>query len=375
MTTPDIAVESLALSRLRKQLEAVTPVLPDKAIVTLGAYTLETMAQSPHLQGGAYTLIRVNHKKELRHKTLESTGEEGLVLDTLYEPHYWFEAREAVEGRVSTLLDRHLYHYHREVLAVANGGEGLASGLLPPLVAHQKAQGKQTLTTLVYPAKTHSSDAHYNALSAVGRMLADGSTPLLLLEQEALEGFHGVTPQGEPLTGPRVLDYLLDLLLEKENVVRELDRLSSNYGAQVYSAYMAAGCSLGIYESLRNILEISLEQPLMEPGLGEASLIYVLVRAPKAYMRRFQKGLLEVEVAAWLQESLGLDLPQICEPLFAERLDDRVDALILVGGAGPRERLSQSYARVRRFSDMNLEKGYVDQQEWRSILEALALDP
>ncbi len=295
-------------------------------------------------------------------------------MDTLYEPHYWFEAREAVEGRVSTLLDRHLYHYHREVLAVANGGEGLASGLLPPLVAHQKAQGKQTLTTLVYPAKTHSSDAHYNALSAVGRMLADGSTPLLLLEQEALEGFHGVTPQGEPLTGPRVLDYLLDLLLEKENVVRELDRLSSNYGAQVYSAYMAAGCSLGIYESLRNILEISLEQPLMEPGLGEASLIYVLVRAPKAYMRRFQKGLLEVEVAAWLQESLGLDLPQICEPLFAERLDDRVDALILVGGAGPRERLSQSYARVRRFSDMNLEKGYVDQQEWRSILEALALD-
>ena len=101
----------------------------------------------------------------------------------------WFEAREAVEGRVSTLLDRHLYHYHREVLAVANGGEGLASGLLPPLVAHQKAQGKQTLTTLVYPAKTHSSDAHYNALSAVGRMLADGSTPLLLLEQE-MDGPH-----------------------------------------------------------------------------------------------------------------------------------------------------------------------------------------
>ena len=186
-----------------------------------------------------------------------------------------------------------------------------------------------------------------------------------------MEHFDGVHRKGDVLEGKLILDYIVDMLLDKENIIRELDRLSRSYGVNVYSPLLATGCSLDIYDSFRNILEITLEQPLMDFDLTTATMVYVLVRAPLSYQEDFQKGRLELEVTQWLQERIGIDIPQICEPLFVDEYGDRVDVIILVGGYDTKAKFNEVYNRIERFGKMNVDQGLVDPSEWDKIKEKM----
>jgi len=357
------------LHSLRSQIEAISPILPDKAVVTVGSLAFDTLIDSPRLrEEDVYTLLRVIHKKDLQHKTIEIDEDKVLATETQYEPHYWFDMKEYLDNvDLHSVLDRYIYTYHQQVLTISNIDEGAASGLLPEIHRYLRERGKNSLGITLFPSMSHSSDALYNAFSAVGRILYDASTPLILVDLGALEDFHGVHRSGDVLTGLDVVDYFTDMLLEKENIIRELDRISNSYGVNIYSPLIATGCSLDIYGSFKNILEISLEQPLMEFDLATATMVYVLVRAPLAYRREFQKGHLEYEVTNWLQNSIGIDIPQICEPLLVDEYGDRVDVIILAGGYNTGKKLNEVYRRIERTSKMNIEQGLVSGEDWEKI--------
>ena len=361
------------LAGLRKQIEAISPVLPDKAVVTVGQYTLETLIDSPKLsEEDIYTLLRVIHRKDLQHKTIDIDPRKSLIADTLYEPHYWFDMSEYL-GKIDlySLLERLIYGYHKEVMTLSNISEGACSGILPEIHRFLADHEKSTIGIGLFPAMNHSSDALYNAFSAVGRILIDKSTPLILIDQGLMEHFNGVHREGDVLEGTRIIDYFVEMLLDKENIIRELDRLSRSYSVDIFSPLMATGCSLDIYGNFRNILEITLEQPLMEFDLKTASMVYVLVRAPLSYQDDFQKGQLEFEVTQWLQESIGVDIPQICEPLFVDEYGDRIDVIILVGGYDTTNKFNEVYKRIERFSKMNVDQGLVKSEEWDQIKEKM----
>jgi hypothetical protein len=361
--------EDNLFTSLRKQIEAISPILPDKAVVTIGQYTLETLMDSPKLsEEDVYTLIRVIHKKDLQHKTVDIDPKKNIVADTLYEPHYWFDMEEYYDKvDLDQLLERLIYGYHKEIMTLSNISEGASSGLLPKVHKFLAKREKSTLGIAIFPSMSHSSDALYNAFSAVGKILIDNSTPLVLIDQGMMEHFNGVHRKGDVLEGKMTIDYIVDMLLDKENIIRELDRLSRSYGVNIYSPLMATGCSLDIYDSFRNILEITLEQPLMEFDLTTATMVYVLVRAPLSYQEDFQKGRLEFEVTQWLQERIGIDIPQICEPLFVDEYGDRVDVIILVGGYDTGKKFNEVYNRIERFGKMNVDQGLVDSGEWEEI--------
>ncbi len=365
--------EDNLLTSLGKQIEAISPILPDKAVVTIGQYTLETLMDSPKLsEEDVYTLIRVIHKKDLQHKTVDIDPRKSLVADTLYEPHYWFDMEEYFSKvDLNQLLERLIYGYYKEIMTLSNISEGSSSGLLPDIHRFLAQREKSTLGIAIFPSMNHSSDALYNAFSAVGRILIDNSTPLVLIDQGMMEHFNGVHRKGDVLEGKMIIDYIVDMLLDKENIIRELDRLSRSYGVNIYSPLMATGCSLDIYGSFRNILEITLEQPLMEFDLTTATMVYVLVRAPLSYQDDFQKGRLEFEVTQWLHERIGIDIPQICEPLFVDEYGDRVDVIILVGGYDTDNKFNEVYNRIERFSKMNVDQGLVDSGEWDKIREKM----
>ncbi len=361
------------LASLRKQIEAITPILPDKAVVTVGQYTLETLIDSPKLsEEDVYTLLRVIHRKDLQHKTIHIDPRKSLIADTLYEPHYWFDMEEYL-GKIEleSMLEKLIYGYHKEIMTLSNISEGACSGILPDVHRFLTDRKKSTIGIALFPAMNHSSDALYNAFSAIGRMLIDKSTPMILIDQGMMEHYNGVHRTGDVLQGIRIIDYFVDILLDKENIIRELDRLSRSYGVELFSPLMATGCSLDIYGSFRNILEITLEQSLMEFDLTTASMVYVLVRAPLSYQEEFQKGQLEFEVTQWLQESIGIDIPQICEPLFVDEYGDRVDVIILVGGYDTGKKFNEVYNRIERFSKMNVDQGLVESDTWEKIKEKM----
>ena len=361
------------LASLRKQIMAISPILPDKAVVTVGQYTLETLIDSPKLsEEDFYTLLRVIHKKDLQHKTIDIDPLKSLVADTLYEPHYWFDMAEYYEKiDLDKVLEKLIYGYHREVMTLSNISEGACSGLLPKIHRFLAEREKSTIGIALFPAMNHSSDALYNAFSTVGNILIDNSTPLILIDQGLMEQFNGVHRSGDILEDARIIDYFVDMLLDKENIIRELDRLSRSYGVNIFSPMMATGASLDIYDNFRNILEITLEQPLMEFDIKTATMVYVLVRAPLSYQDYFQKGQLEFEVTQWLQESIGVDIPQICEPLFVDEYGDRVDVIILVGGYDTGNKFNEIYKRIERFSKMNVDQRLVSSEVWDKIKEKM----
>ncbi len=357
------------LANLRKQIKAISPVLPDKAVVSVGQYTLETLIDSPKInEEDVYTLLRIIHKKDLQHKTVDIEPRKSLVADTLYEPHYWFDMTEYLDRiNIDSELGKLAYGYHKEVMSLSNISEGSSSGLLPEIHRYLADQEKSTIGIALFPAMNHSSDALYNAFSTVGRILIDNSTSLILIDQGMMEAYKGVHRAGDVLEDTKIIDYFVDMLLDKDNIIRELYRLSKSYGVKIYSPLMATGCSLDIYDNFRNILEITLEQPLMKFDLTTAKMVYVLVRAPLSYQDDFQKGQLEFEVTQWLQDSIGIDIPQICEPLFVDEYGDRVDVIILVGDYDTDKKFSKIYERIERFSKMNVEQELVDDEKWEKI--------
>jgi hypothetical protein len=134
---------------------------------------------------------------------------------------------------------------------------------------------------------------------------------------------------------------------------------------------MASGSSLEIYKSLRNILDITLEQPLLDFDISTASIIYVLVKAPQRLQGRLTKGFIELEVNSWLKERLGIDIPQICEPIYVDELNDRIDVVILVGGFDTTRLFETVSERVSRFDNLIKEHGFYDKGVWAKILKTL----
>ena len=373
VSSMSVNVDVKLLSGLRDQIKAITPILPDKAVVTVGQYALETLSESEKLSDSdIYTLLRIMHKKDLQHKTLEIDPELSYQMDTMYEPHYWFDLNSYIEGvNLTEVFDHLFYDYHKEIMSLSNISEGASAGILPHIHKHLSEKEKSTVGMCVFPSMSHSGDALYNAFSAVGKIRLDSSTPLILIDQGELEAYKGVHRKGDVLENTDILDYMVDMLLDKEDFIRDLNRLSSSYDIELFTALMASGCSLDIYENFRNILEVTLEQPLMDFDITTAKMLYVLVKAPLKFRDQLQKGQLEYEVSTWLQESIGIDIPQICESLFVDEYGDRIDIIILVGGYDTNKKFSEVYKRIERFSKMNVNQGLVDPEDWNKIKEKM----
>jgi len=360
------------LASIKKNIDSIESLLPDRAVITVGQYTLDAL-ESPGIdEEGLTDIIRVHHKKDLEHKIVYIDPESDVEIDTLYEPHYWFDLLEHVDAEAfEDMLGKRVYDYHDEILTLVNLSEGSSSGLYPLLHWFLAKKEKNVLGVSIVPSMSHSSDALFNSFASLGMVSIDGSTPLLLINQGKLEDYVGVHRAGEILKELDVVDYLVELLLDKRGFIRDLYKLSRNFDIGMFSVLMATGCSLGIYENFRNILEVTLEQPLMDFDISTATMIYVLVRAPLYYRDEFTKGQIEYEVSQWLAESLGVDIPQICESVFVDEFGDRVDVVILVGGFDTKKTFRDIYRRIERFSNMNLEQGLYDRGLWDEIKKKL----
>jgi hypothetical protein len=360
------------LSNIRSHIEALEPQIPNRVVVTVGQYTLDLLTDFQHLREGIIDLIRVYHKKDLEHKTIILDSRYTLEIDTLYEPHYWFDLQKQIdEEKFKEEIEKRFYRYHENILSITNLGEGAASGILPVIHRFLNDMQKNSLGVAVFPSMSHSSDALFNAFACIGRIFLENTTPIILIDQSNLEEFSGIHRDGEPINGIEIIDYMIEILLEKEGFLKDFCTLSNNFKILNFIPLLATGCSLDVYENLRNILDITLEQPLMNIDLSTSSMIFVLVRAPVFYRDEYSKGNIEYEVSKWLSESIKIDIPQVCETIFTEEFSDRIDVLILMGGFYTQKLFRDVYRRIERFSNMNLEQNLINVDLWNRIKKKL----
>lgn len=358
------------LSEIKNRINSITPDLNNRAVLTVGQYTLDALQNGSPLK--STDIIRVHHRNDLKNKSMTLSPMESLPVETDYEPHYWFDLNKTLDtDQFLESLRQRLYKYHEDALTVTNIGEGCSSGVLPLIHRALAEEGKNTLAVTLIPSMGHSSDALFNAFAALGLLLNENTTPVLMVCEDNMEQYVGVHRGGSRLESMKAFDYIIKLMLENPGFLRDFYTLSSNFNIRTFTPLVASGCSLDIYGSFRNILEITLEQPLLDVDLSSSSMVYVIVKAPKAYTGMFTKGQIEYEVSQWLMKSLDVDIPGICEPIFVDELNDRVDVLILIGGFDASPVYRSMYERIERFSDMNLEQELMDAETWEQIKETL----
>ena len=364
------------LRRVRAHIERITPTLLDQLALTVGQYGFEAL-QGSKLSGadGTPALLHILHRKDVDLKTVDIAIDPDVtyLLDTDFEPHYWFDLHShlSLDGEFSEALESFVFDYHDEVIATGSLSEGVTSGIVPTLNRHFKKRGKNSAYLFVFPSMNHSSDALFNAYSSLGLLLLDDPGPLILLDQSNLEAFIGVNRTGGLLAGSDIASYLVELFLSKRGMIRDLVKLSRVFKVNLFSILMASGASLEIYESFRNILDITLEQPLLDFDLSTASLVYVLVRAPIRLMEQLPKGYIELEVNSWLRARTNIDAPQICEPIYVDEFGDRIDVVILVGGFDTKGLFGTMEDRISRFSTLIVEQELYDKDIWNNIRNKL----
>ena len=115
------------LSNIKSQINALKPVLPNRAVVTVGQYALD-LADIPSVKGEQTDLIRVHHKKDLEYKTIILDRNYSMEIDTEYEPHYWFDLKTQTDDEtIRKMLERKIFRYHKDLYTITNLGEGTAA--------------------------------------------------------------------------------------------------------------------------------------------------------------------------------------------------------------------------------------------------------
>ena len=364
------------LKQIRTHIDRISPVLPSQLALTVGQFAFKALRNPKRFNGvDTPTLLHILHRKELDLKTVEITPDPAstLMFDTVFEPHYWFDIHSYLEGDgdFSRSLDELIFDYHDEVVISGSLSEGVTAGVLPTLNSKLVNDKKNAVFLAVFPSMDYSSDALFNAFSSLGLLLGAETGPIILLDNTRLSQFIGVNRGGGRLSNGDIVDFLVELLLDKRGLIRDLVKQSDSFKADIFTALMAAGASLEIYENLRNILDITLEQPLLDFDLSTAQFVYVLVRAPLRLQHQLPKGYIELEVNSWLKDVADLNTPLICEPIYVEEHGDRIDVVVLVGGFETGHIFETMDKRISRFSTLIVEHQLYEKEIWGRIRKTL----
>ena len=364
------------LKQIRTHIDRINPVLPSQLALTVGQFAFKALRNPKRFNGiDTPTLLHILHRKELDLKTVEITPDPAstLMFDTVFEPHYWFDIHSYLDGNeeFSKSLDETIFDYHDEVVISGSLSDGVTAGVLPTLNSKLVRDKKNAVFLAVFPSMDYSSDALFNAFSSLGLLLGAETGPIILLDNTRLSQFIGVNRGGGRLSNGDIVDFLVELFLDKRGLIRDLVKQSNSFKVDMFTALLAAGASLEIYESLRNILDITLEQPLLDFDLSTAQFVYVLVRAPLRLQYQLPKGYIELEVNSWLKDVADLNAPLICEPVYVEEHGDRIDVVVLVGGFETGHLFETMDKRISRFSTLIVEHELYEKEIWGKIRKTL----
>jgi len=363
-----------------KHIAMIKPWFPKRAFICTGEYPAKILLKGSFAARADEAILPIivdrSSKEIVKWSGNGFEGKNVLGLDAEVDMHFWFEVISylAKNDAFMTRLKNTSVDKMHEAIIVCSIWEGLGSALLPTLISQFRAWNIDSAALAVLPSKVQPSDAQFNAFSSLGMFASREFAPVLLVERDCLEAYVGVGRKGSMIKGSAVLDYILELMLDKETFVQEILELSRPFKARMFTVLAATGASLKIYGSLENVLKTALVKPLSEFDLSTASLAYVLVRVPSKFRDKFTKGKIELAVADWFEKKANLKSVYASEPLCAEDTSDRIDVVMLVGGFDAAKAFASMEKGVRALKNDAVEGGFIKEEEWQEIVKGLIKD-
>lgn len=362
--------ERYFLSIIKERIEKIQPITPDQFLFLMGDYVLRSFDYELLTDDRDLKLIEIRNKVEDEEEEYDNS----IYLETDTEPHYWFNLqRGLIRDHFLVNIKNSNVHLIEEGLIVSSFWEGLSSGVLPIIMERLEERQQDNIILGVYASKDQSSDALFNAYSALGLCLDICTHPLLiLLDRARLESYVGVDRRGTPLRGHDLLEYLVEVFLSKTDFINNLKDVSQSFGINLYTPLAATGASLSVYGDIHNILESLEWRRLFDFDLSSCSLVYALFRVPSHLEGQLSKNQLDLVLNSWLKEKTDKEISQICEAVYLDTYDDRIDILLLAGGFESREFFRYVEDRIEGLKDRILEQKLMETEDWRRIKRALS---
>jgi hypothetical protein len=366
-----------AAEKPEEPVEPPKPSFHKPAIICIGEYPIKILLRGPLAENKDEPLPIFIDKfsKDIAEWGQSRLNPDNILgLDLNVDTHFWFQVLPCIENNgalMARLKDKPL---DSGAVIVSSLWDGVGSGLLPALISQFKEWNTDAVAFGVLPSQMQVSDVHFNALSSIGLCASKGSASLLLLDRDQLESYVGVDRSGSVLKGNDFFNYLLELVSAKDTFVQELSELSRAFDVRMYTVLSAAGASLSMYGSLKNILDSAMSTPLLKCDLSTASVLYVLLRLPRHLKEKLSRGKIELEIANWFKEKASLQSIFISEPLYVEDGNDRIDLVMFVGGFDVTKMFASMEKKVRAIKSFVVKKGSIKEDDWRAIVKSLGAD-
>ncbi len=362
-----------------KHIDQLKPRFPSQAIICIGEYPIQVLLKGSFMEENddVLPICIAKSSKDIR-KWSQSRLEPYniLGLDTKLDTHFWFHVYPNIiknDAFIARLKNKPIENI-RQAIIVASTWDGVGSALFPSLSSQLKVLNINSVAIAVLPSKAQPPDVHFNAFSSMGISVSTDVTPVLLIDRDNLENYVGVTRKGAKIIGNIFLNYLLELLLEKVTLVKELSELSRTFNIKIFTVLSATGASLRVHASLENILNTALLRPLLTFELSSASLLYVLLRIPSHLKAKLPREKIELSIANWTKDKASLKSIYFSDPIYTEDTSDRIDVVMLVGGFDVTEMFSSMEKDINAIKSDAINRGFINEEEWQGIAKSLVED-
>jgi len=367
------------IENIGRHIDQLTPRFPSQAIIYVGEYPIQILLKGSFIEkiDDVLPICIDKSSKDIR-KWSQSRLEPYniLGLDTKLDTHFWFHVYPNIvkNGAFIARLKNKPIENVRQAIIVASIWDGIGSALFPSLSSQLKALNINSVALAVLPSKVQPPDVHFNAFSSMGISVSTDFTPVLLIDRDNLENYVGVNRKGAKIIGNIFLNYLLELLMAKGTLVKELSELSRTFDIKIFTVLSATGASLRIYGSLENILNTALLRPLLTFDLSGASLLYVLLRIPSHLKAKLPREKIELSIANWIKDKANLKSIYFSDPIYIEDTSDRIDVVMFVGGFDITEMFTSMEKDINAIKSDAVNRGFINEEEWQGIVKSLVED-
>jgi hypothetical protein len=367
------------IENIKKHVAQLKPYVPERGLICIGEYPLKILQKDPFMEKLAGILPIIIEKAEGENAKSPQLGQLAspqnmLEVDADVDTHFWFNvtAYLAANEELSTRLRKATEKLH-EATVFASLWEGLGSAVLPMLLAQFRKSNASSVALAVLPSKAQPSDAHFNALASIGTSAAGDSAAVVLVGRDFAENYVGVDRNGSRMKGNVVVNYLLQLMLEKETLTQELSELSRAFNVKLYTGLSIMGASYKVYGSFVSMLDAASLNPFLPFDLTSAAIIYVLARVPRSLKEILTRGKIELETAEWAKKIPNVKSIYVSEPVYVDDASDRVDAVALAGGFNVADLTSSLLKKSDKMRTETIKKGLIKEKEWEAIVQSLTI--
>jgi hypothetical protein len=293
-------------------------------------------------------------------------------LDADVDTYFWFNVNSyfASNEEVSRQLTKATEKLH-EVTLFVSLWDGLGSALLPSLIAQFRKSNASSVALAIMPSRSQPFDAHFNTLASIGMCAANESAAIILVGRDFAEDYVGVDRNGSRMRGNVVVNYLLQMMLEKETLTQELSELSRAFNVKLYTGVSIMGASYKVYGSFESMLDAACLNPFLPFDLSSTAVIYVLARVPRSLKDQLTKGKIELATAEWAKKITNVKSINVGEPIYVDDASDRVDAVVFAGGFNVSELTAFLMKKSDKIKNETMKKGLLKEKEWEAIVKSL----